>query len=143
MKQLIILVGAPGSGKSTYCKKLKDYRRINQDDLGSRERCQKHFSSAIQKELNIVLDRCNHTRKQRKSWVDLAKQNGYNIRAVGFSVNKELLLKRAMERKDHPTIHNMTEEKVSSIIDRFLSELKFPTLAEGFDSIEVDFTNET
>ena len=37
MKQLIIVMGAPGSGKSTYGKLLKNYKVFDIDDYGYRE----------------------------------------------------------------------------------------------------------
>jgi adenylate kinase family enzyme len=43
-KRMLVLVGLPGSGKSTFATKLaatkQEWKRVNQDDLGSRPACE-------------------------------------------------------------------------------------------------------
>jgi predicted ABC-type ATPase len=43
-KRMLVLVGLPGSGKSTFAMKLAatkpEWKRVNQDDLGSRRACE-------------------------------------------------------------------------------------------------------
>jgi adenylate kinase family enzyme len=43
-KRMLVLVGLPGSGKTTFATKLAatlpEWKRVNQDDLGSRPACE-------------------------------------------------------------------------------------------------------
>ena len=109
MKELVILIGPPGSGKTTYCKNhLKDYRRISQDDMGRHE-SMKVFKDAIKFGAEkIVIDRMNFDMAQRMRFVLPATRAGYSIKYLMFDVlddNFNKLFKRIVERDQHPTIN--------------------------------------
>lgn len=75
--QVIIFVGSPASGKSTFWKThLSDYTRVNRDTLKTREKCLKVAEEALKKNENVVIDNTNPTAQDRKSFIDLAKQYG-------------------------------------------------------------------
>ncbi len=93
-KELIILCGSPGIGKSTFAKSLFGYTYINQDKHGKKE----HFimfTDAIQLEdPKIVLDRMNFNKKQRFIYLDIAKAKGYKIKIIVFHESRETCLNR-------------------------------------------------
>lgn len=76
----ILLVGLPGSGKSTFARALEKaaphrYVRINQDTLGSRKKCESAMKRALDNKdgdtLCPVIDRCNFDLSQRKHFTDI------------------------------------------------------------------------
>ena len=103
--EVILLVGAPGSGKSTYCSThLKDYLRINQDDQGKVGHWDIYLKALQEKTPKIVIDRMNHLRAQREKFLSQATSNGYLIKIIQFKVSYDICFERILERKNHPTI---------------------------------------
>lgn len=82
---LVLLVGLPGSGKSTFAQSLvasmpNKFSRINQDELKTRPKCERKLkqvlsvssSSSAQSRLCPIIDRCNFDAHQRSTWYRLA-----------------------------------------------------------------------
>jgi len=84
-KYLIVLVGIPGSGKSSLCSQLKENLqdiipivRVNQDSInnkkkGTREMCVRACESALggQGEKVVLIDRTNLNGEQRAVFVEI------------------------------------------------------------------------
>lgn len=134
-----ILVGIPGSGKSTYASELirQGYVCINQDTLGSRSACIEAFIKALKAGKPIVIDRTNVNKSQRGLWVDIAKTyNAQNIVCVLFDVPTETCIERVIKRENHPTIKSeMSESAKIAIIKGFLQTWEDPCISEGFDAM--------
>lgn len=138
MKEVLVLVGFPGAGKSTYCQRpeLKDYVRVNQDEMGSKDKCVAVLSAALKDGKNVVVDRCNQDVKQRKLWIDLANYYGAIPRCVYLVVDPEVCFDRVFLRKNHPTITaDLDAAKKRSIIAGFVRAFEMPTLEEGFNEV--------
>ena len=135
--QVLILCGLPGSGKSTICETtFPDYVRVNQDELGSKDKCVELFSKALAEKKNVVVDRCNQDVKQRKLWIDLAQYYSADVKCLYLSVDPDLCLDRIFLRKNHPTITaDLSADKKRSIIAQFLRTFEPPTLQEAFSEI--------
>ena len=88
-KELIILVGYPGSGKSFLANKT-GYEVINQDILKTRNKCLKETEKLMKKNKNIVIDNTNHTKNKREDYIKLGKKYGYYIKGVEISNPIEL-----------------------------------------------------
>lgn len=137
MKQkiLILLVGAPCSGKSTYCNKpeIKEYYyRISQDEMGKELHLIK-FKNALEHGLDIIVDRMGFNIAQRNRYIALAKPYGYFVKVVNLMTPKSLCLERAASRKEHPTL---SIEKAPEVIDFFFKSYEEPQFEEGIDNIE-------
>ena len=137
--KMIILVGLPGSGKSSFAKKYDKYTIINQDTLGSRENCIKLCRLSLLEGKSIIVDRCNSTKMQRSIWIKEALKFGVtDISAVYLYCNPEICIERISERKDHPTIkETSSKEKNTEIVTNFLGTFEMPEIEEGFDKILV------
>jgi len=136
--RVIILTGLPGAGKSTVCKNwYPNYVRINQDNLGSRDACIKEMIQCLEQNQNVIVDRVNHTTKQRKFWIDLALQHGAeSVTSVVLQVPEEECVARIHNRKDHETIkEDMPLEQKKSIVYKFNKDFEMPSLSEGFSTI--------
>lgn len=139
MKTLTILIGVPGSGKSSYAKHLETlgYTRVSQDaNKGNKSKTTEQFIQATKENKDIVLDRCNINKDQRRVWINKAMAAGYDeIIGVSFSTDTETCISRVLARKDHETIKDMPEEKVRSIVEGFASSFEAPSFQEGFTAL--------
>ena len=147
--ELIMLVGIPTSGKSTFSSnpKYSKYIRISSDDIlqeVAKERQQSYntvfkgnirfaqiammkvLRKAIEDGKNIIWDQTNLTRKQRKEKLKHIPPH-YKKTAVYFVVSLETALKRNTQRPG----------KVipPEILERMIKEYELPTNEEGFDTI--------
>jgi predicted kinase len=137
-REVVVLVGLPGSGKSTVAERLveKGYTRVNQDDLGSRNKCKGIMVEAIKAGKKVIIDRVNFDRQQRQSWIDLAHKLGVvNVRCVWLKVDKDTCKTRVANRVNHPTIKDA--ETGNHVIDKFDKLFEEPSIAEGFINVEV------
>jgi predicted kinase len=117
---LVILCGAPGSGKSTFARALIDqlhsvgkqsWVRVCQDSCGkdgkkgSREQCLKQVERALREEKNVIVDRCHATPEQRKHFVDLCHAHAFprevTVVAVVFNLALKVLHERVKRRENH------------------------------------------
>jgi predicted kinase len=147
--ELIMLVGIPTAGKSTFSndKKYKDYIRVSSDDIlqeVAKERQQSYntvfkgnirfaqiammkvLRKAIEDGKSIIWDQTNTSKKQRKEKLKHIPPH-YKKTAVYFIVDLETALKRNTQRPG----------KVipPEVLERMIKEYELPTLEEGFDEI--------
>ncbi|KAI8869085.1 PNK3P-domain-containing protein [Ramicandelaber brevisporus] len=92
-QELIVMVGFPASGKSSFAKQIfvsAGYVYINQDTLRSAHRCLSETKTALAAGQSVVVDNTNRDAKTRKPYVDAAKQYpGCRIKCVFVDVGLE------------------------------------------------------
>jgi len=74
---MIIFVGSPGSGKSTFFKNNlapNGYIHVNQDTLKTEQKCLKVAEEELTKGHSVVIDNTNPEVAKRKNYIDLAKK---------------------------------------------------------------------
>lgn len=144
MPKILLLIGLPGCGKSTYAKFLltqENYVILSSDSLrkellGNEEDQSKNIfvfktltdrmHKAMEEKRNIIIDATNITIKDRKQYLDAANQFGYQKEAVFINTPIEDCIKYDKQR----------ERTVGGeVIHKFANKLQPPTLEEGFDSI--------
>jgi predicted kinase len=138
-KALIILVGPPASGKSTWGKKFADDNDVVyvstdaiRKEIGSGEADQsvsaaafgvarQRVSQALGAGKSAMIDATSVNRKARRDWIQLGRGHGAYIVAVAFEVSRDELLRRDAQRERH-----VGEE----VIDRFIGKYARPTADE-------------
>jgi atypical dual specificity phosphatase len=97
--RLIICVGIPGSGKSTFADLLVTAGWVvAKQDSQVAGVCEHVVRKALADGLDVVVDRCNVTRQQKANWVDIGRQRGCAIGCVVFRAPVDICVQRAMCR---------------------------------------------
>lgn len=110
MPKLTMLVGCPGSGKSTIATNclLQNPSAIYVNQDTQQKGHLDIFKNAIANGYDIICDRMNHDKKQRNRYLDPAKACEYETEIIVLHVPKAVCQERCRQRKDHPTVK--TEE---------------------------------
>lgn len=139
-KELMILVGPIGSGKTTFAKSLQNNNsiRISQDEMGRRA-YKTHFDAALRDGVpRVIIDRMNFNKEQRERFIGPARDAGYCITIFEFKTNREVCTKRVVNRKDHPTVRGGDVELALDIIKNYETFYEQPTPDEYDNYNEVN-----
>ncbi|CAM6043843.1 unnamed protein product [Sphagnum compactum] len=140
---MLMLVGPPGSGKSTICNKIipnaaRPWTRICQDVIskghrGTRVQCLKQAASAVSKGSSILIDRCNIDVDQRRDFLELAKERGIQAHALVLNFPSSVCIQRATLRTEHEG--GLLGPDVGRVVNHVYRSRQLPTLGEGFSRI--------
>jgi predicted kinase len=144
---LIVLVGAPGSGKSTWAHQNRyGVVHVSQDDLIDaitpggfdhvyrpvyRQAEEAIARAALRCGHTVIVDRTNRTRAHRERWLSLARQESCPAIAVVMSTSEELCRKRNAKRDG---ARRVSEERM----DRMFAALEPVRLDEGFAAVHFE-----
>ncbi len=85
-KELVVFVGMPGSGKTTYFENIykeHNYIHVNQDKLRTKSKVLNAIKNAVKQNRNIVIDATNPKLETRQEYYKLV-DNDYKITVVYF-----------------------------------------------------------
>ena len=137
-KEAIILIGSPGSGKSTFCENNltnKGYVRINQDTLKTREKVIKNLEQNLKEGKKVVIDSTNPEKNKRSEYIKICKKYGYLIRAFNFDISKDLAMHLNNLRSINKNRKHLSGYVNAIPIHGFYKNYEEPTKSEGFDDI--------
>ena len=143
-RELIVLCGLPGSGKSTHTRKkwgdthvvicADEFRKVytgKDFDLSAEHMVQLMVSTTVEvllrRSMPVVIDMTSLTIKSRRRWIDLAKKCDAPVRCVWMDVATSVCLERNARRERRVPV---------DVIDAMAKRFIHPLCGEGFDSIE-------
>ena len=138
---LFVLIGLPGSGKSTFCNSLlarnpQGWLRISQDDSGSKAFCETEIGRPSNGGKRVILDRCNTSADDRRRWLDLAATWSVSPVCIWFDYDSALCISRAQRRAGHPTLP--PGGRVRNAVEHMQKIFVRPNLeTEGFKAIVI------
>ncbi|KAI7850069.1 polynucleotide kinase 3 phosphatase [Circinella umbellata] len=137
-QELIVCVGFPASGKSSFCKKYvvpHNYVYINQDTLKTREKCIKACQQALSEGKSAIVDNTNPEASTRANYIRLAKNAKIPVRCFNFTADEYLANHNNYFRALH-TKGGKSEPLSRIAYNTFKSRFQAPKKTEGFDEIK-------
>jgi len=136
-QEMIILIGPPGSGKSTFCSKYLipyGYEWVNQDTLKTREKCQEAAEAALSAGRSVVVDNNNYKIENRAGFINIAKKLNVRCRCFHFQTSVEMAkhMNIVREKKSKGTQARIPEMAYKMYTSSFTK----PELAEGYEEIK-------
>lgn len=153
--ELIVLIGLPGVGKSTWISnylkdKTEEYIIVSSDNyitkwaeekggtyrdyfnefvVAAGKKSREDFFKAVKDTKNIIIDYTNMTEKRRKMWLDNTKE--YNRIAVVWSLSPQTHDARIKSREEKEGYLKVP----SFVMDQMAKSYVAPSKKEGFDKI--------
>jgi bifunctional polynucleotide phosphatase/kinase len=128
IQKMVIMVGYPASGKSTFAKNL-NYTYVNRDTLKTKVKCLKVAKQAIEDGQSVVIDNTNPTIADRAEYIKLAK----DIDVVCCHIDM------SMELAQHLDKYRSCTQKTKQIPDvvyyTYRKRFEEPTKREGYSKI--------
>ncbi|KAM0953657.1 putative Macro domain, HIT-like domain, histidine triad, aprataxin, HIT-like superfamily [Dioscorea sansibarensis] len=139
---VVILIGAPGSGKTTFCNDVmsaavRPWVRVCQDVIangkaGTKLQCLKTAAEALKDRKSVFIDRCNLEQEQRADFMKLGGRQA-EVHAVVLDLPARLCISRSVKRTGHEG--NLQGGKAAAVVNRMLQKKELPKLSEGFTRV--------
>ena len=128
---LILFIGIPASGKSTFYHRVLEDRNLNYvslDTLGTRAQERAAFEAALAARRSIVIDNTNVTKTLRVRYIAPAKAAGYRVVGLIFQSVVAACLARTEQREGTAKVKRLAVLGMSA-------QLELPSKDEGFDNL--------
>lgn len=130
-KQVVIMVGYPGSGKSTISKKIcqnEQFVLIQGDIHKTSPKMIKAALPSVKEGKSVVFDATNSSSKKRSEYIEFAKKHNMKVVCVHMTTSLEVSYKRNKERDPE----NQVPKIAYSV---YTKHFENPSLEEGFELI--------
>ncbi|KAL7412832.1 polynucleotide kinase 3 phosphatase-domain-containing protein [Mrakia frigida] len=130
--EIVLFVGSPGSGKSHFFRTFfekEGYARVNQDELGTRQKCLKKVEELVKEGRRVVVDNTNRDALTRSSYIAIANAHSIPIRCILFTLPPLL--------SAHQNLYRLYPSSLGShvpliALNSFKSAYEEPKEEEGF-----------
>lgn len=133
--ELIIMVGIPGSGKSSFCKNhlaSAGYVIICRDKLHNMTKCKSQCQEYLAKGKKVVIDNTNCKPEDRKHFIKIAKDRHVKCRCFVMKITPI----HAEHNLQFRELLDSERAKISKVtFNTFKKYYTKPTKSEGFDEI--------
>ncbi|XP_026734315.1 uncharacterized protein F21D5.5 [Trichoplusia ni] len=143
VKEILVLVGFPGSGKSFLAKQIEkksgyNYVAVCRDVLGSWQKCAAEATKLLQKGKSVVVDSTNPDKESRARWISLAKETKVECRCAKMTAS----IAHAKHNNKFRELMKINHIPVNDIVyHTYKNKFVEPTTNEGFKQvIEVNFS---
>ncbi len=128
--QVVILIGIQATGKSTFYKDHFFYThlRISLDMLKTRHREMEFIKTCLKTKQRFVVDNTNPTVENRKRYIELAKEAGYEVAGYYFESKIQDAIDRNQQREKG---HVIPQKGIVGIYNK----MQLPSYNEGFDAL--------
>lgn len=136
MLELIVLVGLPGAGKSTYFRDhfAATHAHVSKDLMPNArrrdDRQERDIEAALAAGKSVVVDNTHPTAESRAPLVALARRHGARIVAIYFETDVRTAIMRNRQREGKARVPDVA-------IFATKKKLVAPALEEGFDEVRV------
>lgn len=128
-QELVIMVGFPGSGKSTLTnqfEKYSNYSILHGDDLKTEAKIIKMLNKELENKKSVIIDATNPSIKKRSIFINIAKKYNVYIRIITMNTSMEESMSRnALREKPIPKI----------AFYMFRKKYEEPKICEGVDEV--------
>ncbi len=141
---LIIMVGAPASGKSTLSKDIVNTNKdmnflyLNNDELGgSKKKLQKLFEKGVGEKRNIIIDNTNRDLLTRAYYIKFVKSeaNAVKYRIYTYFFDFPKIIAFHLNQMRTQITHGVKKSLSAVVLHTYFKNLISPTVDEGFEQI--------
>lgn len=132
-----MLLTLRASGKSSFYRRFfPRYDHINQDTIGTRDKCVKAARISLSEDRAVVIDATNRNKSTRAIWVALAEEFKVPIRLFHFNIPMDLARHNELYRalyapKDEPEHAHVPPMAFA----QYQQAYEPPLMKEGFEEI--------
>jgi len=140
--EIVIFVGCPGLGKTSYYRKhFSHYAHVNQDTLKRREKCLALVEECVKSGRPCVVDNTNRDRETRKLYIEIARRCKVPVRCFVFRGGVELAWHNVVYRTWCQRSRTQQEPPrplvPRGVLLSFQKQYEEPLGDEGFDNIKI------
>ncbi|QLH06001.1 AAA family ATPase [Nitrosopumilus ureiphilus] len=95
-----MLIGIPGCGKTTFCRKFfPEMMRISRDDIGDTKKEHRIILERLEQNNDFVIDDINHTKDVRQKLFEMAKSFDAKVTGIFFDVSTDRCIAQNFKRE--------------------------------------------